>query len=61
MVTTEAGTNCDFSVSEDGKATVCPALNGLKADLEAEHRELSGELDSYQLYPVLSLSVSYRF
>lgn len=61
MVTTEAGTNCDFSVSEDGKATVCPALGELKADLEAEHRELSGELDSYKLYPVVSLSVSYRF
>ena len=61
MVTTETGTHCDFSVSEDGKATVCPALGELKADLEAEHRELSGELDSYQLYPVLSLGVSYRF
>lgn len=60
-VTTGAGTMCDFSVSEAGKATVCPALGELKADLEAEHRELSGELDSYQLYPVLSLGVSYRF
>ena len=60
-VTTEAGTNCDFSVSKGGKATVCPALGELKADLEAEHRELSGEFDVYQLYPVLSLSVSYRF
>lgn len=60
-VTTEAGTNCDFSVSEGGEATVCPALGELKADLEAEHRELSGEFDGYQLYPVLSLGVSYRF
>ena len=61
MVTTGGGDMCDFSVSESGEATICPALSELKADLEAEHRELSGELDSYKLYPVVSLSVSYRF
>ena len=60
-VTTDTGARCDFSVSEDGKATVCPALGVLKTDLEAEHRELSDELEIYQLYPVVSLSVSYRF
>ena len=58
---TEDGITCDFSVSEAGQATACPALGVLKVDLEAEHRELNDELESYQLYPVLSLSVSYRF
>ena len=61
MVMTGAGAVCNFSVSEDGEAAVCPNLDELKADLEAEHGELSRELDSYKLYPVLSLSVSYRF
>ena len=59
---TEGGITCDFSVSENGNATVCSAaLTDLEADLEAEHRELNDELESYQLYPVVSLSVSYRF
>ncbi|MDE0204710.1 MAG: hypothetical protein OXP66_01570 [Candidatus Tectomicrobia bacterium] len=58
---TEGGITCDFSVSQNGNATVCPALGVLKADLEVEHRELDDELEGYQFYPVLSLSVSYRF
>ena len=61
MVTT-AGVGCNFSISEDGKATVCSELLGeLKDDLEAEHRELGDDLDSFKLYPVVSLSLSYRF
>ena len=39
---------------------MCPELGELKAGPEAEHGELRGEFDSYRLYPVLSLSVSYR-
>ena len=42
-VATGAGTRCAFSVSEAGSATVCSALAELKADLEAEHRELGDE------------------
>ena len=60
-VITGAGAICDFSVSRSGEAMVCPALGDLKSDLETEHRELSEELDSYDLYPVVSLSVSYHF
>lgn len=60
-VTTGAGTECEFFISEAGNAMVCSALAELKADLEAEHRELGDELSSYELYPVISLSVLYRF
>ena len=57
---TSAETDCDFSISRDGKATVCAELlsGGLKEDLEAEHRDLS---DSLELYPVVFLGMSYRF
>ena len=61
------GIECRFSVSEAAEATLpnCPApvlLSGeLKDNLEAEHRELRGDLDNFQLYPVVSLNVSYRF
>jgi hypothetical protein len=30
-------------------------------DLEAERREIEEDLDSYRIYPVVSLGVSYRF
>ena len=58
---------CDFSVSESGEAEVdCSGVSGvvageLESNLEREHRELRDDLDVLQVYPVLSLGVSYRF
>jgi len=61
------GVECRFAISEGGETTFssCPAsallVDALKDDLEAEHREVSGNLDNFQLYPVVALSVLYRF
>lgn len=57
------GTECSFSVSTDGEATVtnCTDQPSLGADLEAEHMDLSGELEDFKWYPVLAVGVSYRF
>ena len=57
------GTECSFSVSTDGAATAtnCTDQPTLEADLEAEHMDLSGELEDFKWYPVLTLGVSYRF
>ena len=58
---------CDFSVSKSGEAEVdCSGVAGvvageLEGDLEREHRELRDDLDEFEIYPVLSLGVSYRF
>ena len=56
-------TQCDFSVANSGAATVvgdkCPTT--LKLDLEQEHAELSGKLDKFKWYPVVSFGISYRF
>ena len=57
---------CQFSVSRDGDADVCPGVAGrvagdLRSDLEREHEELLDDLDKLKVYPVVSLGVSYRF
>ncbi len=58
---------CGFTVSRDGSADVdCEGVPGVVAeelgdDLEQEHRELRGALDSLKIYPVISLGLSYRF
>ena len=58
------GTDCSFSVSRDGVATVannCEDRQELQEDLEAEHADLSGDLEDFKWYPVLAIGVSYRF
>lgn len=53
---------CTFSVAENGRATLrggCPS--GLGADLEAEHADLRDDLDDFELYPVVSAGLAYRF
>ena len=54
---------CSFSLSTEGEATVrgCPDSSVLAADLEAEHADLSVDLDDFEWYPVLSIGVSYRY
>lgn len=57
------GGGCTFSVAKDGQATLrgdgCP--DGLQADLEAEHGDLRDDLDDFELYPVVSAGLAYRF
>ena len=58
------GSSCNFSLSDSGRATVqpgCSGLEGLRADLEAEHADLEDQLSAFKLYPVLMLGVTYRF
>ena len=58
---------CDFAVSNSGAAEVaCPdgssvIVDELRRDLEEEHDQLMDDLDKFELYPVLSLGISYRF
>lgn len=58
---------CSFSVSEGGEVEVdCSGAAGidadeLRGDLEREHRELRNDLDKWEVYPVVSIGVSYRF
>ena len=60
-----AGAQCAFSVSKDSSASLegnaCFALSHLKSDLESEHRDLQDKFDDLDLFPVLSLGLSYRF
>ena len=57
--------SCSFSLSTGGHATLtgCSGADfaALEDDLESEHAELSGELEDFEWYPVLSIGVSYRF
>ena len=57
------GDACSFTLSTEGVATVtgCADEPTLKTDLEAEHSELSAELEDFEWYPVLAVGVSYRF
>ena len=54
---------CSFSLSSGGDATVrdCDDEPTLEVDLEAEHAELSADLEDFEWYPVLAIGVSYRF
>ncbi len=58
---------CGMSVGEDGMAAVtgnsavCNRLQDLRGDVMEEHRQLSDELDKYDLYPVVSLGIAWRF
>ena len=54
---------CSFSVSTDGDATPtgCEDEPTLGDDLEAEHADLTGDLEDFKWYPVLAIGVSYRF
>ena len=60
--------DCGFTVSKDGNADVdCRqgvagvVAGELSGNLEQEHQELSDALDEFNIYPVISLGLSYRF
>ena len=63
------GDSCNFSLDTAGVATVIGSIcstNGViranfKRDIEAEHTELQDSLNSFKIYPVLSLGIRYRF
>ena len=60
------GTTCNFSVNDKGVATTSGAtcatiFPNFEDDIEAEHRELEDDLESLEVYPVVSLGVQYRF
>lgn len=38
-----------------------PTCATLTADLDAERRSVNGDIDGYKVYPILQLSVGYRF
>ncbi len=50
--------NYDVSLSATGPATRLP---GFAADLAAEEQEIEDDLDNYEIYPVLSFGMGYRF
>ena len=58
-----AGEDCQFSVSREGRANICSEFDdtGLMNDLESEHREVRDDLEDIPFWPVLVLSLSYRF
>ncbi len=61
--------DCSFILNTAGVATVTGnvcSTNGViqanfKRDIEAEHTELQDSLNSFKIYPVLSLGIRYRF
>ena len=57
--------DCIFNISTGGDATVRGCTGSiameLGTDLESEHADLSGDLDDFDWYPVLSIGLSYRF
>ncbi|MGR3913013.1 MAG: hypothetical protein OD918_00560 [Gammaproteobacteria bacterium] len=55
------GNSCNFTVTDKGAASVTGTCGSLKADLEAEHKELQDDLDDFKVYPVLSFGLQYRF
>ena len=62
---TDADNSCNFSLNTAGDATVtgdgCMNLSSFEEDIEAEHAELQDSLNSFKIYPVLSLGIRYRF
>ncbi len=71
---TSGANTCNFSVNDDGVATVTgAAICGVRGgggnitaaqfedDIEAEHRELEDDIDDFKVWPVLSAGVQYRF
>ena len=63
----DGGAACRLAVSADGTATLtgpaCSAgdFDGLRDDVVREHDELDDALADFELYPVASLGITYRF
>lgn len=62
-----APVRCGISVGEDGTAAVtgtspaCDLLLDLRSDVMEEHRQLTVDLDEYELYPVVAFGLIWRF
>ncbi len=62
-----APVSCGMSVGEDGTAAVsgaspaCDLLLDLPSDVMEEHRQLTADLDEYELYPVVAFGLIWRF
>ena len=62
------GFTCDFGVAFTDSPDVTLSANGtmssnpaFRADMEKERKEIEDDLDSYKFYPVIALSLFYRF
>ncbi len=62
------GLNFDAGVLQQGSASVSMSADGplagdalFQAELESERAELEDELDDYDLYPVVSIGISWNF
>lgn len=60
--------NLDLGVAFQGSPNVTLTANGplandpvLRANLEAERRDLENEIEDFEYYPVVSLGITYRF
>ena len=62
-----APASCAMSVGDDGTVTVtgaspaCDLLPDLRRDIQEEHRQLTADLDEYELYPVVAFGLIWRF